>query len=125
MVLVSVKNGKHWCLPKGIINRDETPETTALREVREESGLTGKIIDKIGEITYWFFVRKDNIKCRKKVYFYLMEYAEGSTDSHDREVDSAAWFQIDAAIAKASFRGDKEILTKAKAKIASLPEGRV
>jgi 8-oxo-dGTP diphosphatase len=57
VVLVSVKGGKYWCLPKGIIDKGETPEVTAVREVREESGLWGRIIDKLGEITYWYYIR--------------------------------------------------------------------
>ena len=43
-----------------------------------------------------------------------MEYKSGNTDAHDQEVDDAQWFPIDEAIDKLAYRGEKEILQKAK-----------
>lgn len=113
IALVSVKGGGVWCLPKGIVDRDEGPEETALREVREETGLTGRIVDSLGHITYWYFVRDENAKCRKMVHFYLMEFVCGDTADHDREVDDAAWFPIEEALGKVSYRGDRDIIGRA------------
>ncbi|MBI5640508.1 MAG: NUDIX hydrolase [Nitrospirae bacterium] len=114
VALVSVKGGRFWCLPKGLIDKGETPEITAVREVREESGLSGKIIDKLGEITYWYYIQSDNTKCRKTVHFYLMEYTGGDISGHDLEVDAAEWFPLETALQKISFKGDRKILEKAK-----------
>jgi 8-oxo-dGTP pyrophosphatase MutT (NUDIX family) len=88
-----------------------------VREVREESGLSGKIIDRLGDITYWYYIQGENAKCRKTVHFYLMEYESGSTSQHDFEVDEADWFPIDAAIGRISFKGDREILEKARERL--------
>jgi 8-oxo-dGTP diphosphatase len=120
VVLVSVKEGRNWCLPKGLMDKGETPEVTAVREVREESGLNGRIVDSLGDITYWYYIQEENIKCRKTVHFYLMEYISGSTAQHDEEVDSAEWFPLDTALQKISYKGDREILEKAKAKLKEL-----
>lgn len=120
VALVSVREGKFWCLPKGLIDKGETIEMTAVREVKEESGLTGRIIEKLGEITYWYYIRGDNTKCRKTVHFYLMEYESGDTSQHDFEVDTAEWFLIDEAIEKISFKGDRKILEKAKARLKEI-----
>jgi 8-oxo-dGTP diphosphatase len=117
VALVSVKGGRNWCLPKGLVDRGETPEVTAVREVREESGLSGRIIDRLGDITYWYYIQGENAKCRKTVHFYLMEYVSGSTSQHDFEVDEADWFTIDAAIGRISFKGDREILEKARERL--------
>ncbi|MBI5100817.1 MAG: NUDIX hydrolase [Nitrospirae bacterium] len=122
VVLVSVRGGKFWCLPKGLLDRGETPEMTAVREVREESGLSGRIVEKLGDINYWYYVKGDNIKCRKTVHFYLMEYLSGDTADHDFEVDSAEWFTIDEAIGKISFKGDKGILLKARARLREIAD---
>ena len=120
VALVSVRGGRFWCLPKGLIDKGETPEVTAVREVREESGLCGKIIAKLGEIVYWYFIQDDNVKCRKTVHFYLMEYESGNTDHHDAEVDEARWLPLDTALSRISFKGDKTILEKAQIKLKSL-----
>jgi 8-oxo-dGTP diphosphatase len=103
-----------WSLPKGIIDIGEKSEETAIREVREETGLSGRIIKKIGDTSYWYYIKVENAKCRKTVHFYLMEYQNGSTTDHDEEVDDASWFPIDEAICKVSYKGDREILEKAK-----------
>lgn len=120
VALVSVRGGKFWCLPKGLVDKGETPEVTAVREVREESGLTGKILDKLGDITYWYYIQDENIKCRKTVHFYLMEYLSGNTDQHDLEVDEAEWFPLETALEKISFRGDRQILQLADERLRAL-----
>lgn len=117
VVLVSVKGGRAWCLPKGLIDNGEEPPTTALREVREETGLAGEIQNKIGHISYWYFIKDEMIKIHKTVHFYLMDFVGGSTDDHDHEVDEAKWFLITDAIESLSYKSEKEIMHKAKSMI--------
>lgn len=117
VAMVAVKGGNVWCLPKGLIDKGEVPEKTAIREVAEETGLKGRIIEKLGEITYWYYIKEENIKCRKTVHFFLMEYEGGDVSNHDWEVDDASWFLIDEALKTASYRGEKEIIEKARKKL--------
>ncbi len=114
IALVSVKGGKIWSLPKGLVEKGEETSETAVREVREETGLSGKIVKRLGDITYWYFIKEDNAKCRKTVHFYLLEYVSGNTEDHNWEVDKAEWFPIDEALKKLSYKGDKEIVRKVK-----------
>jgi len=115
IALISVRGGTAWCLPKGLVDKGETPEMTAVREVREETGLNGRVVDRLGEISYWYYIREENMKCRKTVSFYLMEYLSGDTAGHDLEVDSAEWLTVDAALKKVSYKGDRSIIEKAQA----------
>ena len=119
IALVAVKDGKVWSLPKGIVEKGEEASETAVREVREETGLSGRVVKKIGDISYWYYIKEDNAKCRKTVHFYLLEYTGGSTSDHNWEVDEAEWFPINDAFEKLSYKGDKEIVRKAKEMLIS------
>lgn len=118
IAMVAIKKGNVWCLPKGLVDNNETPEETALREVSEETGLRGRIIEKLGKITYWYYIKEDNAKCRKTVYFFLMEYELGDFADHDWEVDTVSWFEIDKAIKQAKYKGEREMIKKAKDRLS-------
>ena len=90
IALIARKGKTIWALPKGHADPGETPEQAALREVLEETGLTGDILKKIGDISYIFTVPEEKLKVHKKVTFYLMKHTGGSTKDHDFEVDEAA-----------------------------------
>ncbi len=115
VALISVKNGKKWGLPKGRVEKGEKITCTAHREVREETGLDGKIISNLGHIEYFFTFKDEesNRKIFKIVYFFLMEYVSGSTDDHDDEVEECRWFGINDAITLLKFDDEKELLRKA------------
>ena len=114
IALVAVKHGSIWCLPKGIVEKGESPEEASVREVKEETGLSGRVIGKIGNISYWYFIKEENTKCRKTVHFYLLEYLGGSTLDHNWEVDNAVWVSLDEAVERVSYQGDRNIVKKAK-----------
>ncbi len=116
VVLILTKNGSVWTLPKGLIEKGEDPETAATREVKEETGCLGKVINLIDKIDIWFYSWENSNKIRhhKLIYYYLMKYIEGDISRHDYEVDDARWFNIDRAIEKVTYKKDRQILKKAK-----------
>jgi 8-oxo-dGTP pyrophosphatase MutT (NUDIX family) len=114
IALIAVKGGNVWCLPKGVIDKGESAEIAAVREVSEETGLQGRIIEKLGEINYWYYIKEEEARCRKTVHFFLIEYETGDTSQHDFEVDLVSWFPIDDALKRANYKGEREIIEKAE-----------
>lgn len=120
VALISVKGGKVWGLPKGTAEKGENLARTAHREVREETGVDGRIIDKIGHIEYFYSIKDSGAPRRifKIVYFFLMEYISGDVADHDHEVDECRWVPIDEAISLMRFKDEKEIIAKARRMIS-------
>ncbi|MEN3028423.1 MAG: NUDIX hydrolase [Aquificaceae bacterium] len=83
-----------WTFPKGLIEAGENPEETALREVLEETGVKGRIVTFLGEINYWY--TREGEKIRKRVVFYLMEYAGGEPEP-SWEVKEACFVPVEEA----------------------------
>jgi 8-oxo-dGTP diphosphatase len=113
VALISPREGV-WALPKGLVEKEKREET-AIREVFEETGLKGKVLDELGYIDYWFFDKREMAKIHKYVYFYLLEYEEGTTENHDWEVLEAKWFPLKEAKKVLTYPSEREILEKAEA----------
>ena len=105
--------GRHviWSLPKGTPDGDETPEETAVREVREETGLQVRILDTIGDIHYRFV--RNGRRIDKTVHYYLMEATGGDLSDHDHEFEDVAWFEVAEAEALLRFPTERDILARA------------
>lgn len=103
-----------WCLPKGLVEEGEELEGTALREVEEETGLSGKIVDKIGVVDYWFYWKPEDVRYHKFVHFYLVEYQKGSVENHDYELEEVRWVSIDEAVKMLSYKSEAEMVEKAE-----------
>jgi 8-oxo-dGTP pyrophosphatase MutT (NUDIX family) len=97
-----------WSLPKGHLEEAETDEEAALREVREETGCVARIIVKLSDIAYWFYVNQR--KHKKSVHFYLMVYVSGDTANHDHEADEACWFEIHEAQRLLKYGNEKRLV---------------
>ena len=123
VALISVRGGKIWGLPKGTAEKGENLARTAHREVREETGLDGRIIEKIGHIEYFYTVKEGGPPKRvfKIVYFFLMEFISGDVADHDHEVDECRWVPIEEAIELMRFKDEKDIIARALGMIRELP----
>ena len=102
-----------WSLAKGTPDPGETLEETALREVREETGLEVEIDASLGSIEYWFAERGGNVRFHKTVHFYLMVPQGGDTSQHDPEFDVVQWFPYDQALEMVCYSNEAEVLRKA------------
>ncbi|MGE5620880.1 MAG: NUDIX hydrolase [Sphingomonadaceae bacterium] len=108
-----------WYLPKGGLDKGETIEQAALREVTEETGLKVKIVRPIRAIEYWFFVRGGRV--HKKVHYFLMEPTGGDFSLRDEENDRAGWFDLDEALAIMSYANEAEVVREGVAALQCEP----
>ena len=102
--------GNRFQLPKGHLEKEETAEYAALREVLEETGITAKIISKAGTSKYPF--KAGNEKIFKIVTFFLMEYVSGVL-TQNPEVEELFWLPFEQAKKKLTYSDDKKILQQA------------
>ncbi len=106
-----------WVFPKGTPDGEETLEQTALREVREETGLDVRALSPLGHVEYWFAAGPERV--RKAVHFYLMEPIGGDTSLHDHEYDEVRWVPVQEARRMLSFETYRDVLDRALAAIAA------
>ena len=118
VVLVRPAGRSTWVLPKGHVEAGETVPQAAMREVREESGLTVGAIEPLGEISYVYSSRERNgatlTRIFKRVHFFLMEHTGGDPSAHDSETDEVAWLTFDEALARATHPSEQELIAKAR-----------
>ena len=103
-------------LPKGGPYEGETGEETAVREVREETGITVEAGERLGDVSYVY--RRDGRRIRKTVTYYLCEFVEGSTDDHDHEVDDARWIPLEDALTALTYPGERRLVARAMSRLA-------
>lgn len=122
LVLVSKHSGHHgWVFPKGHVGdkiKDETKEEAALREVEEETGITGTILEPLSPIDYWYQFADE--KRHKTVFYFLMAYEKGSIDNHDHEMEEVEWLPMQEVEERLTYPGDKKVWRQAKEKIEKL-----
>lgn len=115
-ILVGQHSGHHgWVFPKGLIGdhkEKETKEETALREVQEETGIVGKILQPLTPVTYFYVWEKE--KKKKTVYYYLMEYVSGETKDHDWEMTQVEWLPVEEVDERLTYKTDKQVWQEAK-----------
>jgi 8-oxo-dGTP pyrophosphatase MutT (NUDIX family) len=114
-------------LPKGWVDAGEKPDQTAIREVREETGLTAIPVRKLRDIKY-VYIRTwgDQERVFKIVSFYLLRYVSGEIDSIDpemrAEVKEALWIPLEGAALKLAYGGEREVVKTAQEYLKLHPE---
>jgi 8-oxo-dGTP pyrophosphatase MutT (NUDIX family) len=106
-----------WALPKGLIDKGESPEATALREVAEETGAEGSRVEKLGDVRYVYTWAGERVF--KVVSFYLFRYRRGRLGELDPkqriEVAEARWLPLEEAPKLLAYKGEREMAARALA----------
>jgi 8-oxo-dGTP pyrophosphatase MutT (NUDIX family) len=106
----SARGTLQWTLPKGQQETGETVPETALREVREETGLEVELIGPLDTIDYWFVWAPEQTRYHKFVHYFLMRATGGDLARHDHEMEDAAWFGLDRARTVMAFPNERRLL---------------
>jgi 8-oxo-dGTP pyrophosphatase MutT (NUDIX family) len=114
---VRLKGGTVLALPKGHIEQGESAAEAAEREVREETGVQGALVEKLGDVKYWY--ARDGQRVFKVVSFFLFRYRSGSVrDYQVEEVDSAEWVPLEDAPRLLAYRGERQMAEAALSRMA-------
>jgi 8-oxo-dGTP pyrophosphatase MutT (NUDIX family) len=108
------------CLPKGLIDPGESAETTAVREVAEETGLRARILEALPEVRYRYVSPVDRALVSKRVQFFAMAYESGEPHPADGEMDRVFWYALERAPALASYKGERQTLESVRKRAAAL-----
>ncbi len=106
-------------LPKGHPDGEESAAEAAQREVREETGIEAEVVERLGDVKYWYV--RGGERVMKIVAFFLFRYRSGSVENHDHEVEEALWIPLDEAPRRLAYKGEREM---AEAAISRLDQGR-
>jgi 8-oxo-dGTP pyrophosphatase MutT (NUDIX family) len=110
-----------WALPKGNIDAGEAPADTALREVWEETGVRGRLVEKLGDVKYTY-TRRNGLRVFKVVSFYLLAAGKGRLGEIEErmrvEVAEARWLPLEEAPRLLAYGGERQMAQKALARLA-------
>jgi 8-oxo-dGTP pyrophosphatase MutT (NUDIX family) len=110
-----------WALPKGNLDPGESPAETAVREVREETGVEGRLVEKLGDVKYTY-TRRSGLRVFKIVSFYLLTAGAGRIGAIDEamriEVAEARWLPLDEAPRLLAYGGERQMAEEALARLA-------
>ncbi|HEY3286973.1 MAG TPA: NUDIX hydrolase [Gemmatimonadaceae bacterium] len=112
---------RNWGFPKGHLEADESPDAAAVREVREETGLSAVALKAPIDVIDWSFRFRGRV-VHKICHFYLIEAESHRARPLRREgITACRWLRFDEAVALVSYENARAVLARAKALLESEP----
>ncbi len=99
-----------WSLPKGHVEKGETVQDTAVREISEETGICGRVLAPLGIIDFWFVA--DGRRVHKTVHHFLLVAESGELSDDDVEVAEVAWVPLDEVPERLAYADERRLVAK-------------
>ncbi len=96
-----------WSMPKGHVENDEAKDSTAEREVWEETGIYGEVFSELGVIDYWFV--SDGVRIHKTVHHFLLRFVDGQLNDEDPEVTEVSWIPVSELIEHLAYADERKL----------------
>lgn len=109
ILLIKHANSGHWSFPKGHVEAGETEVETAVREIKEETGVSARIDTRFREVVT-YSPKKDVIK---DVVYFFATTKDYETCNQEEEVSDIVWMDMEKVINNVSYKNDKELVKKA------------
>lgn len=107
-VLLVKQTKGHWGFPKGHVEKGETEQETAIREVKEETNIDVEIISDI-KYSQKYITDKGN---EKEVVYFLAKNIGGEIKNQECEVQDIKWIVLEEAIEKITYENTKELFRR-------------
>jgi 8-oxo-dGTP pyrophosphatase MutT (NUDIX family) len=105
-----------WSLPKGHVEAGETTEDAAVREVAEETGITGRVVAPLGTIDFWFVA--DGRRVHKTVHHFLLVALGGELSDADIEVEEVEWVPLGQVAERLAYDDERRLVELVPALLA-------
>ena len=116
LIVTARKRRKRWVLPKGGVKPGEKPRAAAIRECREEAGVTGRVVELAGVAEY------GTKAGRVRVEYFIIEFTrevEHAEDERDYQ-----WCAVEDAIAQLTYASARRVLLEAHPRLSALARQR-
>lgn len=100
-----------WSMPKGHVEPGEAHDSTAEREVWEETGIHGEVLVELGVIDYWFV--SEGKRIHKTVHHHLLRYVDGDLNDEDPEVTEVTWVPADTLVERLAYADERKLARRA------------
>ena len=115
-LLLHQKDEDRWCFPKGHVEPGESLSKTAIREIREETGLTRiRLGPEVEEVSYRFYRPSERRNIHKTVVYFLA-FTDELSAHPEATFDRAEWVDLATARERVKFPADRSVIDSVRAR---------
>ncbi|MDI3316090.1 MAG: NUDIX domain-containing protein [Bacillota bacterium] len=112
-ILLVLDRFGRWTFPKGHVEHGESDEEAALREIEEETGVTGQVVDELAAVRYRFLPAGASEEVEKEVRYFLVRATGGDPRPREGETREVRWFRPDEVGGLPQYPNNRPVLEAA------------